>query len=152
MKYEKYAPYESNHDFSVIDFISFGKHGSISKRITFTPTELDNVYNLAFGDIDENGDIDDYRISDNGDRNKILATVFNVVDIYTKRYPERWIAFKGSTIERTRLYRMAVGLNLQELSQTFEIYGYIKEELKPFCKNMEINAFVIKRKKINFKS
>lgn len=146
MKHEKYAPYESNHDFSVIDFISIGKHGSISKRITFTTTELENVYNLAFGDVDENGDIDDCRVSNNGDRNKILATVFHVVNLYTEKYPNRWIFFNGSTKERTRLYRIAVGLNLDELSQTFEIYGYIKKELKPFRKNMEINAFVIKRK------
>ena len=33
------------------------------------------VYNLAFGGIDENGETDDYSASDNGDRNKILATV-----------------------------------------------------------------------------
>lgn len=148
MKHEKYAPYESNHDFSVIDFISIGKHGSISKRITFTTTELENVYNLAFGDVDENGDIDDCRVSNNGDRNKILATVFKVVEDYTIRYPERWIYFKGSTKERTRLYRIAVGLNLEELSRIFEIYAFTdeQEELKLFTKNMEISSFVIKRK------
>ena len=45
---------------------------------------MENVFNLAFGDINENGEINDYTISDNGDRNKILATVANVVDVYTK--------------------------------------------------------------------
>ena len=146
MKYEMYSQFEINHDFSAIDFISIGKNGAIPKRITFTTTELGNVYNLAFGDVDENGDLDDCRISDNGDRNKILATVFYVVDTYTKKYPERWIFFSGSTKERTRLYRIAVGLNLEELSQIFEIYAFVQEELKLFAKNMEINAFVIKRK------
>src|SRR5688572_27711918 len=109
MKYEMYSKYKFNYDFSVIDFISIGKNGAIPKRITFTTTGLANVYNLAFGDIDENGDLDDCRISDNGDRNKILATVFHVVNVYTKKYPERWITFRGSTMERTRLYRIAVG-------------------------------------------
>ena len=146
MKYEIYSDYSFTQDFNVFDFMSIGKNGAIPKRITFTTTGLANVYNLAFGDIDENGDLDDCRISDNGDRNKILATVFNVVDIYTKKYPERWITFSGSTMERTRLYRIAVGLNLDELSQIFEIYAFVQEELKLFAKNMEINTFVIKRK------
>jgi hypothetical protein len=146
MQYEIYSDYKNTDDYSVFDFISIGKRGAIPKRIAFTPTGLVNVYNLAFGDVDENGDLDDYRISDNGDRNKILATVFNVVDLYTKNYPERWITFRGSTKERTRLYRIAVGLNLEELLQIFEIYAYLEETLKPFCKNMDVNTFVIKRK------
>jgi len=146
MKYEIYSDYRNTDDYNVCDFISIGKKGAIPKRIVFTETELKDVYNLAFGDINENGEIDDCRISDNGDRNKILATVFYVVDAYTKQFPERWVYFEGSTIQRTRLYRIAVGLNLDELSQTFEIYALNNGELKPFYKNMEINAFLIKRK------
>jgi hypothetical protein len=147
MKYEYYSDYRYTYDYSVFDFISIGKKGPIPKRITFTNTELAYVYNLAFGDVDENGDLDDFRISDNGDRNKILATVFYIVEAYTRKFPERWIYFKGSTVERTRLYRIAVGLNFEELSQKFEIFALVNEELKPFCKNMAISAFVIKRKK-----
>lgn len=146
MNYEMYSDYKYTDDYSVFDFVSNGKNGPIPKRVTFTSIELDNVYNLAFGDVDENGEIDDYIKSDNGDRNKILATIFKVVDLYTKKYPERWIAFSGSTKERTRLYRIAVGLNLEELCQNFEIYVYTEEGLKPFCKNMEVSVFVIKRK------
>lgn len=146
MKYEVYTVLTITDDFSVIDFKSLGKNGAIAKRITFTATELDNVYNLAFGDINEDGEIDDYNISDNGDRNKILATIVNVVDDYTKKYPNRWIIFRGSTKERTRLYRMAIGINLEELAVKFDIYAVCQEDLMPFAKNMEINAFLIKRK------
>jgi hypothetical protein len=128
MKYEVYKDLKVTDDFSVIDFVSVGKHGTISKRIVFTATELEGVYNLAFGDIDENGEIDDYSISDNGDRNKILATIADVVKVYTEKYPGRLILFRGSTTERTRLYRMAVGLNFKELSSQFDIYAYIEDE------------------------
>ena len=83
MKYEMYSDFDYTYDYSVIEFTSIGKNGAIPKRVVFTETELDNVYNLAFGDIDENGEIDDCRISDNGDRNKILATIVKVVDDYT---------------------------------------------------------------------
>jgi hypothetical protein len=146
MKFEVYTHLRINDDFSVIDFMSEGKKGYIPKRIVFSATEWEGVYNLAFGDINENGEIDDYCISDNGDRNKILATIADVVKAYTEKYPDRLIFFRGSTNERTRLYRMAVGLNLKELSRQFEIYAYVNEEIVPFEKNLEITAFLIKRK------
>lgn len=141
MKYEVYVDVNFTEDFEVIDFISIGKNGPIPKRITFTITEHENVYNLTLGNVDENGELDDRTVSDNGDRNKILATIFYVVDAYTKKYPERWIAFRGSTKERTRLYRMAVGINLEELSKKFEIYAFAQEELVSFTKNMESMHF-----------
>lgn len=146
MKYEAYLNLKSTPDLSVIDFISTGPKGMIPKRVSFTPTDRLNVYNLAFGDIDEHNEIDDYSVSDNGDRNKILATIYSVVDDYTIKYPERLILFSGSTKGRTRLYRMAVGINLEHLSKNFEIYGYANDKFAPFYKNMEISAFLVKRK------
>ena len=81
-----------------------------------------------------------------------MATLADVIDQYTHKYPERLIYFRGSTKERTRLYRMAVGLNLEELSEKFEIYVEVNNamEFVSFCKNMEINAFLIKEKLFNF--
>ncbi len=147
MKYEVYGNIEVTDDFDVFEFVSNGKRGTIRKRVAFTETEQFNIYNLAFGDIDEADEINDHAVSDNGDRNKVLATVVSIVEIFTKRYPERWIIFKGSTPQRTRLYRMAVSLHLEELSLKFEIYAYVDEKLAPFVKNLEINRFLIKRKK-----
>lgn len=146
MKYDVYLDFKYTDDYDAFDFLSIGKKGPVSKRITFTNTEHESIYNLAFGDIDENGDIDDFKVSDNGDRNKILATVAYVVEVYTNKFPERWILFRGSTKERTRLYRMAIGLNLEELTIKFDIYGLTQTGMIIFCKNMETNAFLIKRK------
>ncbi|RXK83472.1 DUF6934 family protein [Filimonas effusa] len=148
MRYEIYRNLRITEDFRVVDFTSEGKKGNISKRIVFSATEWKDVYNLAFGDIGANGEIDDFSISDNGDRNKILATVVDVVMAYTKRYPDRLIFFRGSTRERTRLYRMAVGINLRELSCDFDIYAFVGEDIMPFTPNMEMTAFLIKRKKV----
>lgn len=146
MNYEIYSDLKVNNNFSVFEFVSIGKKGSIIKRIAFTPTEVNNIYNLAFGDINEDNEIDDYTISDNGDRNKILATIVSIVEAYTSRYPKRWIIFRGSTKERTRLYRMAIGLNLEELSSKFYIYAYLNEEIFTFSKNMKVSAFLIRKK------
>ena len=43
---------------------------------------------------------------------------------------------------------MAIGINLEELSEKFEIYVEVdsKNEFLPFQKNMQIIAFLIKRK------
>jgi hypothetical protein len=146
MQYENYPAFHVADDLSVFDFFSTGKRGKILMRVAFMRTERARVYNLAFGDIDEDGEIDDFRISDNGDRNKVLATVAKAVDEYTKKYPRRWVVFKGSTNERTRLYRIAIGLNLEQLELKFDIYGQIGELLLPFRKNMPVSAFLIKRK------
>lgn len=147
MKYEVYTEIEVTDDFNVFDFISTGRNGDILKRVAFTKTEQDKVYNLALGDVDDDNEINDYSVTDNGDRNKVLATVASVVEAYTKKFPERWIIFRGSTAERTRLYRIAVGLHLDELSQLYEIMGYLDGDIAPFVKDMKINAFLIKRKK-----
>lgn len=148
MNYESYEIARIADDLSRLDFLSTGKSGKFLKRIVFTATEYDNLFNLAFGDITEDGMLDDKSVSDNGDRNRVLATIAIAVDNYTKRYPGRMIYFTGSTKGRTRLYRMAVGLHLEELSLTYEIDAQVdsQEQLVKFQKNMEINAFVIKRK------
>jgi hypothetical protein len=43
---------------------------------------------------------------------------------------------------------MAVGLNLDELSLQFEIYAYVNEVIVPFASNMEITAFLLKKKNV----
>jgi hypothetical protein len=147
MKYETYTDVTFDPDYTIFDFISTGKNGYINKRVAFTPTEMSGVYNLAFGDLDEYGDINDYSVSNNGDRNKVLATVVDIVKLYTEKFPERWIFFRGSSEERTRLYRMAVTFNLEELSATFSIYTVVQGELVSFEKNRPVAAFFVKRKK-----
>ena len=148
MNYESYSAASIADDFSSFDFISKGKKGDIPKRIVFIPTESTDIYVLVFGNIIDDDEIDDFSINDNGDRDKILATIATAVDIYTQRHPDRMIYFIGSTKERTRLYRMAISLNLEELTQTFEIYAEPEGQSNfiPFHKNMKISAFLIKRK------
>ena len=96
MKYDNYPSAFISDDLSVFEFISKGKKGEIRKRIVFTRTSMNGVYNLAFGRVTEENRLDDLSITDNGDRNKILATVVRAVDAYTRRYPTRWVYFMGS--------------------------------------------------------
>jgi len=146
MQYDVYKDLYIRDRYSIFDFFSIGPKGIIPKRIAFVPTEFSGVYNLSFGDIDVNDKINDYSISDNGDRNKVLATVAYAVEIYLNKYPDRYIFFTGSTKERTRLYRMAVGLNFGELATKFEIYCQTESGIIPFEKNIPITGLIVRRK------
>lgn len=146
MQYEAYKNFYTDATYSVFEFLSVGKKGIILKRIVFAPTEYKNVYNLVFGDIDINGEINHQSTSNNGDRNKILATLMHAIDTYLNLYPERIITFTGSTLERTRLYRIAISLNIEYLATKFNIYCQNDNGIFPFEKGKEINSFFIKKK------
>lgn len=62
------------------EFISEGPKGAIRKLIEFQATTDPGLFNLSF--VDKNGhtgEIDDLSISDNGDTNKVLATIVSAV-------------------------------------------------------------------------
>jgi hypothetical protein len=146
MQYDVYKDLYIKEGYSVFEFLSIGKKGIIPKRIVFIPTEHPKVYNLMLGDIDVNGEINDVSISANGDRDKILSTVAHVVEVYLRAYPQRWIYFSGSTRGRTRLYRMAIGINLEYLLLKFEVYAKVGNDIAPFSKNMKADAFLVRIK------
>lgn len=97
MRLPKY-PLASSDQLTTFKFISEGQKGLIHKIVQYQPTNLKNVYNLAFGDKDHTtGEIDDTIISNNGDSEKVLATVVASVYAFTDKYPEAWIYATGST-------------------------------------------------------
>ncbi len=85
---------------------------------------VDNFYNLAFGDYDEeNNEINDQIVTNNGDSLKVLATVASTAYAFTGKYPKAWIFATGSTEVRTRLYRMGITNNLIEIEVDFYVFG-----------------------------
>ena len=79
MQKEKYE-LTTDPDVATFRFVSKGPKGEIPKLIMFQKTSIENVYNLAFGDWDEQTNaIDDKAISNNNDSEKILATVASTV-------------------------------------------------------------------------
>ena len=86
MKYEVYTEIDVTEDFGIFDFISTGRNGDILKRVAFTKTEQDKVYNLALGDVDEDNEINDYAVTDNGDRNKVIATVAAICGVKNHKF------------------------------------------------------------------
>ena len=91
---------------AVFEFTSQGPKGSIVKLIKYSETNLKDMYNLAFGDKNmETGDIDDHVVSNNGDSEKVLATVVASIYAFANEYPDAWVYATGSTKARTRLYQ-----------------------------------------------
>lgn len=145
-KQERYA-LDADDEFMVFEFISTGPRGEISKLIQYSQTEKKNIYNLGFGDKDlETGSFDDQVISNNGDSQKILATVAETVYTFTEKYPGAGIFATGSTRARTRLYRIGITNNLAEILDDFELYGLKDGMWEEFRKSVVYQTFLVKRR------
>lgn len=125
-RFNRYKSIDVSTNATVFEFTSKGPKGEIKKIIQFTETARNNIFNLSFGNIQEDGSLDDSTTNDNKDRDKILATVAAAVYDFTKNYPKAYVFFTGSSHERTRLYRMAITINFSELIATLKVWGLIE--------------------------
>jgi hypothetical protein len=143
---------KAGKNLTTFEFLSEGKKGQIVKVIQFEQMNLDNLYNLAFGDKDmETGKLDDEAITDNGDSEKVLATVVSAVYAFADRYPESWIYATGSTAARTRLYRMGINKYFEIVVADFDIMGESKNEWEWYEFGKDYQAFAVRRKSSKFK-
>lgn len=146
MKLDRYE-LKAEGTLTVFEFISDGPKGQVTKLVQYSETNLKNFYNLGFGDKDhKTGEIDDKIITNNGDSQKVLATVAATVYAFLDKYPDVWIYATGSNHIRTRLYRMGITNNLEEISKDFEIYGLEIGEWQEFKRGAEYEAFLLRRK------
>lgn len=146
-QYEVYDFPKVSSNVFIYEFTSIGSKGIIVKVVQFQQTANRNIYNLAFGNREENGSIDDLATTNNNDRNKVLATVAAIVLQFTLHHPGCYIFFSGSTKARTRLYRIAISLNHHELSKTLNIWGLHEEiGLELFNSKHTYTGFLIKHK------
>jgi hypothetical protein len=105
------------------------------------------VMNLAFGDWNEEEQkIDDSTVSNNNDRDKVLATVaYTILEFIENRgrYP---IYAEGASPAKTRLYQMGINAHRAEIEACFLIFGRYNQEWIPFESGRNFDAFlVIKR-------
>ncbi len=150
MKYTRYE-YQTEDELHYFEFTSIGPKGDIKKIVEYTKVSVDNIYNLAFGDYDSQSDtLNDKIVTNNGDSTKILATVVSTLYAFTGRYPNAWVFATGSTEVRTRLYRMGISNNLEELKEDFYVYGMkIDESFEEFNIGEDYLGFLVTRKDKN---
>lgn len=150
MNLEKYI-LKAEDSLMIFEFTSVGPKGAIPKLVKFSETNLKDLYNLAFGDKDlTTGDLNDLAISNNGDSEKVLASVVASVYAFTDYYPNSYVYATGSTKARTRLYRMGITKYIKDIVKDFDIYGMQNLEWEVFEKEIEYDAFLAKRKNTNF--
>lgn len=154
---------EANDTLTVFRFTSSGPRGQIIKLIQLSPIDLparkidpgpaagNPVCNLGFGDYRVGSSIpDDMAVSDNGDREIILATVAGAAYGFCHRYPSCWVYAQGSTPVRTRLYQMGLNRFYEDIVADFELFGYsaASKEWEIFQKDAPYSytAFLIRLK------
>jgi hypothetical protein len=146
------AAYEfvTSEDCMNFKFWSEGPKGRIQKGVVFSRISRYSrtYFNLGFGNVDNNGHMDDRATSNNGDAEKVLATVARTVIIFTDSNPNALIYVHGSTPSRTRLYQMGINKFWSEIQSMFEIYGFTSHvSIEPFTPGINYQAFFGKRKK-----
>jgi hypothetical protein len=139
----------STDEHKFYEFYSEGPKGRIKKVVIYRKAIglRDNIFNLAFGDWDEKFQrLDDRVVSNNNDRQKILATVASTVLQFMKYHPDAIVYAEGSTPSRTRLYQMGITAYLSEISKHLDVYGFRLEDWEPFQPGKNFEAFAVKIK------
>jgi hypothetical protein len=146
MRHDQYAV-EETASLSEFEFYSEGPKGKFKKRVKLVPLgEGSLVYNLAFGDVSSNGEIDDLSVTNNNDSQKVLATVASTAYKFLEQHPDCYLYATGSTRARIRLYRMGITNNLAEITADFLVYGFCGNEWEAFERGKEYEAFLVKKR------
>jgi hypothetical protein len=146
MRHDRYAV-EERDSLLEFEFFSEGPKGTVKKGIKFFPiSEHSQVHNLAFGDVGVDGRIDDLSVTNNGDSQKVLATVASTVYRFLQQQPHSYVYATGSTKARIRLYRMGISNNLAEITADFLVFGFREDRWEPFERGKEYEAFLVKKR------
>jgi hypothetical protein len=141
-KYEYYT----NNSFLDYEFESVGPKGTIKKVARFSELGT-NIYNFGFGDLNEaTGEISDTIVSNNGDGDKILMTVANIIYDFTNIRLDAAVFIRGTTPTRTRRYQMGINKYWTQISQIFEVFGLKEKKWEPFRPGENYIAFLGRRK------
>lgn len=150
MNLDRYEYYASDTLLN-FEFYSKGPNGSIKKVIRLSPRNINGTtyFNIGFGDYhDATNSVSDQTISNNGDTNRILATIAQAVLDFMEYYPDMMVYAVGSTPARTRLYQIAITTNWEKINDTITVFGLKDGVWKPFSKNINYEAFLGIMKKV----
>lgn len=149
MDLQRYEYYKAPRP-RMYEFFSEGPKGRIRKIVKFSFRVSNGVpfYNMAFGDwLAEANGVNDSIVSNNGDIDRVLATVAAIVIDFTDDFPDSLIYGTGSNPVRTRLYRIYLNRFHEPLMSLFEIFGQRTDGVwEVFRPNTDYTGFIIKRR------
>ena len=128
-------------------FESTGKQ-KLQKVVLFSNTSEPDLFQLSLADKLADGSLNFLNVSNNGDFEKVMATVAQILLVFFDRYPTAMVAFTGSTLQRTRLYRIILARELKQISDRFEVKGLTDSSFETFVPNQDYVGFVIFKKHV----
>ncbi|PWK16641.1 hypothetical protein LV89_04857 [Arcicella aurantiaca] len=134
------------NEYTDFEFYSIGNKGTIKKIIRFIKIDLEDFYSLSLFDVFSDGTLSVMSESKNGDMKIVLATVAKTIEKFLELYPTKKVFFSGSTHERTRLYRIAITQEIENIKNLFDILGITEDGLEIFAPNRPYQGFIISLK------
>ena len=106
-------------------FYSEGPMGQIRKIVRFILLSYNPpYYNLVLGDWDEAlNDIDDISVTNNGDTEKVLATVAAIIFDFIDIFKNARVITEGNTPARTRRYQIGINKYWGDIEKIFYKIG-----------------------------
>jgi hypothetical protein len=138
-------PLRQNDDATQFVFFSEGSKGRVMKAVIISPYDR-NRWNLAFGDVQPDGEIDDIVMTNNNDVAKVIGTVAQAALLFSERHPECSLVIYPVDEKRKRLYNLVFQRRFKEIQAIFEILGKQKGLWKPYSPKLEFDAFELFRK------
>ena len=129
-------------------FDSINNDKIIKKVVAYLPSqENSELYQLIFGDLLPNGEIDVYSTSNNQDMKLVITTVVGTLHYFFEKYPKKMVAFTGSTNSRTRLYRATIAKFIQTTELYYQVSGILDDDsIEPFNPVHKYYAYIIEQK------
>jgi hypothetical protein len=130
---DTYEPIKVGEDLSFMTFYSEVKNAQkVLLKIEISSLGdplLPNVFNMAFGPLNENGDIDDSAKVNHQNNDKVFSTILLFSLIYLQSNPQMTIGIDGSNDIRAYLYHRMFLTNREYLDEYFVTIGvdwYVK--------------------------
>lgn len=128
----------------IYQFRSISKDRTILKLVLFTKLD-ENTYNVALVDITDDEELSDTVVSNNHDLKAVPSTVVQIMLDFLLANPTVALSIEGSTLSRTRLYRIVIATYFDELSLGFQIDGTVGTSGEPFKPNKPYDRFLIQK-------
>lgn len=84
---------------------------------------MPDVYNLAFGPLNDEGEINDMAELKHKDYSRVFSTIVLAAMTFLTEHASKFLGIDGSSNSRAYLYYRCIRNNFEYLSQFFRIYG-----------------------------
>lgn len=124
---EVYKPDSISKDLRIVSFRTQLKDGKIVPlRIKISDEQhplLPNVYNLAFGPLNDRDQIDDKAELQHSDYSRVFSTILIRALDYLIAHPDHYIGIDGSDNNRAYYYWRFLQRNFDYLARYFNVFG-----------------------------